>query len=160
MRARAKILCQPQRTVDTTRRSQDLQDVPGKLGEFIQEENPVVCQAHLAGPRHARAAADHPGVRNGVVRRAEWPLAQEALPAAQKACNAVDFGGFDGFPERQQRQNAGREKDPAPRFPRMDPDRERQRQRESGGRRSQFDARQKGLSARSDDRNLPWCSGA
>ncbi len=79
----------------------------GNSGQLVQEQHAVVRQADLAGPRHARAAADQAGVGNGVVRRAERPLAQQARALRQDAGDAVDLGGLERLLEGQRRQDAG-----------------------------------------------------
>ena len=48
----------------------DLQDVLLELGELVEEEDAVVRQGDLAGAGQG-AAADEPGVGDGVVGRAE-----------------------------------------------------------------------------------------
>ena len=42
------------------------EDVPGELGQFIEEEEAIVGKGDFAGPGHD-AAADEAGVRDGVV---------------------------------------------------------------------------------------------
>ena len=53
-------------------------------GQFVQEEHAVVGQAHLPRPG-VGAAADEPGVGDGVVRGPEGPLAQEPLARLRAA---------------------------------------------------------------------------
>jgi hypothetical protein len=48
------------------RLAQDLEDVAAALRQFIQEEHAVVCQRHVARPRHL-SAADQPHIREGVM---------------------------------------------------------------------------------------------
>jgi hypothetical protein len=48
------------------RLAQDLEDLAAELGQFIQEEHPVVGPRHLARQRHL-APADQPCVRDGAV---------------------------------------------------------------------------------------------
>ena len=78
----------------------------GNSGNSSRNKHAVVRQADFAGPRHARAAADQPGIGDGVMRRAERPLAQQARAARQHAGDAVDLGGLDGFGKGQRRQDA------------------------------------------------------
>jgi hypothetical protein len=51
------------------RLAQDLEHMTAKLRQFIQEEDAVVCQRHLARHRHL-APADQPDGRDGVMRGA------------------------------------------------------------------------------------------
>jgi hypothetical protein len=60
--------------------AQHLQHAFFELGQLVQKQHPVVGQAHLAGPGHA-AAADHPGIGDGVMGRAEGPGQTRAWPA-------------------------------------------------------------------------------
>src|SRR3569623_1672629 len=64
-------------------------------------------EADFAGPGHARAAADHAGVRDGVVRRAEGAGPEESAARLEGAGDAVDAGGFDGFLEGEAGKDAG-----------------------------------------------------
>jgi len=48
------------------RLAQGLDDVVAELGKFVEEEDAVVGQGDFAGPG-VRAAADQPGVRDGVL---------------------------------------------------------------------------------------------
>src|SRR5262247_3785647 len=48
---------------------QDLQHMPAKLRQLIQEEHAIVRQRHLARPRHL-APADQPAIGDGVMRGA------------------------------------------------------------------------------------------
>jgi hypothetical protein len=53
------------------RLSQDLEDMPPELRQFIQEENAVVCQRYLARPGEV-PAANPPHVRHRLVWRPQW----------------------------------------------------------------------------------------
>ena len=53
--------------------AQHFEDVAPELGELVEEEDAVVGQGDLAGPRDC-AAAGEAGVGDGVVRRAERAL--------------------------------------------------------------------------------------
>ena len=46
--------------------AQDLEDVLSELRQLVEKEDPVVREAHLAGPRDL-AAADQPGIGDRVV---------------------------------------------------------------------------------------------
>ena len=59
------------------RLAEDFEDVAGKFGEFVEEENAVVRHGDFAGARDD-AAADETCVGDGVMRRAEWALGDEA----------------------------------------------------------------------------------
>ena len=65
----------------------------------------MVGERHLSGPRRAAAAADHPGVRDRVVRRAERARLDEAS-AAQQPGDGVHLGGLEGFVEVHRREDA------------------------------------------------------
>ena len=60
-----------------------------KFRHFIQEEDAPVRQADFAGPRPL-SAADEAGVRDGVMRRAEGPVADQRHVAGQHAGDRVD----------------------------------------------------------------------
>ena len=71
------------------RLAQHLQAMLPELRHLVQEEHAAVRQADLAGPRPL-PAADQPGVRDGVVRRAEGPVADQRDVAGQHAGDGVD----------------------------------------------------------------------
>ena len=88
--------------------AQDLQGGAAELRQFVQEEHPVVGQAHLPGPGDG-AAADEPGVRDGVVGRPEGAPGHQGLAGFQAPHDAVDLGGLQGLfetPGRQHRAQA------------------------------------------------------
>ena len=87
---------------------QHLQDILLELGQFIEEQHPVVSQRHLARPGMS-AAADQAGIGDGVVRRAEHPPGDQRLTGGEQTEDRVDLGDFEGFLEglrRQDRRNA------------------------------------------------------
>lgn len=45
-----------------------------ELGRLVRKQQPIVRQAHFAGPGHARAPADEAGVGNRVMRHQNGPL--------------------------------------------------------------------------------------
>jgi hypothetical protein len=75
---------------------QDLQDMTAALGQFIQEEHPVMRQGHLARHRHV-APADQPGVRNGVVRGAERAGRDPRRAGVGETGDAVNAYGGEGL---------------------------------------------------------------
>ena len=62
---------------------QDFEDIAGKLRKLVQKEHSVVRQADLARLGRSRSAADQPGIRHGVVRRAEKPSRKQTGAARQ-----------------------------------------------------------------------------
>ena len=62
---------------------QHFQAAAVELRQFVQEEHAVVGQADLPGPGDA-AAADEPGVRDGVVRRPERRRGSRAWPGGRR----------------------------------------------------------------------------
>ena len=73
------------------RLAQHLQHVLAELGQLVQEEHAAVRQADLARPRPV-PAAHQPGVGDGVVRRAEGPLADQRR-ARRAACRPRSRSG-------------------------------------------------------------------
>jgi hypothetical protein len=59
------------------RLAQDFENVARKFGQLVEEKQAVVRERDFAGAGHD-AAADEAGVGDGVVRRAEGPLRDEA----------------------------------------------------------------------------------
>ena len=88
------------------RLAQDFEDVARELGELVEEEHAVVREADLAGARD-HAAADEAGVGDGVVRRAEGALRDEALVRVEDAGDGVDLGGLERLFEAQRREDRG-----------------------------------------------------
>ena len=78
----------------------------GKFGQLVEEEQAVVGQRDLAGARHD-AAADEAGVGDGVVRRAEGPLRDQAGAGIEHAGDGVNLGGFERFLEGERGQDGG-----------------------------------------------------
>jgi hypothetical protein len=64
--------------------AQHLQRLAVELRQLVEEQDALVRQADLAGLRDA-AAADQPGVADGVVRRAERPHRHQRLPGPQES---------------------------------------------------------------------------
>ena len=69
----------------------DFEDVAGKLRQFVEEEQSVVSQGDLAGPRHD-AAADESGVGDGVMRCAKRAMGDESGGVIENAGDGVDLG--------------------------------------------------------------------
>ena len=88
------------------RLAEDFEDVAGELGELVEEEQAVVGERDLAGARH-HAAADQAGVGDGVVRRAEGPVDDQALLLVEHARDGVDLGGLKRLFKAQRREDRG-----------------------------------------------------
>ena len=86
--------------------AQHLQGGALEFRQFVQEEDAVVGQAHLPRPGGG-AAADEPGVGDGVVRRPERSPAQEPLAGLEQPHDAVNLGGLQGLFLVQGRQDGG-----------------------------------------------------
>jgi hypothetical protein len=70
------------------RLAQPFEAMPLELRQFIQRENAVVRQGHLARHRH-RPAADQAGIREGVVRGAEWTRGHQCRALPRRAGDEV-----------------------------------------------------------------------
>src|SRR5271157_4212790 len=86
--------------------AQDLEDVAGKLRKLVEEEQAVVSQRDLAGSGDD-AAADQSGVGDGVMRRAEGALGDEALCGVEDAGDGVNLGGFQRLIEGERGEDGG-----------------------------------------------------
>jgi hypothetical protein len=75
---------------------QHFEHMPSELGEFIEEEDTMMGQRHLARHGHL-AAADQPHVDNGVVGGATRPGGDEGGAPPGEAGDAVDAGGVESF---------------------------------------------------------------
>ena len=82
------------------RLAQDFEDVAGELRQLVQEEQAVVGERDLAGARD-HAAADESGVGDGVVRRAEGTVRDQAAVGVEYAGDGVDLGGLQRLLEAQ-----------------------------------------------------------
>ena len=98
-RLRVSVTSPPQRLAEA------FEHRAAEFGKLVEEEDAVVGERHLAGPRRAAPAADHPGVRDRVVRRAERACLDEAS-AAQQPGDGVHLGGLEGFVEVHRREDA------------------------------------------------------
>jgi hypothetical protein len=87
--------------------AQDLEDMAAELGQFIQEEDAVVGQRHLARPRHV-APADLPDIGDGVMGGATRARGDHRGPRAGAAGATVEARRFDGFREGQVGQDGVR----------------------------------------------------
>ena len=76
--------------------AQHLEGGAAELRQFVQEEHPVVGQAHLPGPGDG-AAADEPRVRDGVVGGAEGAPGHQGLAGFQAPHDAVNLRGLQGL---------------------------------------------------------------
>src|SRR5262245_10773328 len=88
------------------RLAQDLQDVAAALRPFIQEEDAVVSQRHLARHRHV-FPADQSHVRDGVMGGATRASRHQRGAVAREAGDTMDAGGLDGFGQGHCRQDGG-----------------------------------------------------
>ena len=86
------------------RLAHDFEHVAGEFREFVQKEHAVVRERDFAGPRN-HAAADQPGIGNGVVRRAKGTDADQARSRIEHSGHAVDLRGLERFLERERRQD-------------------------------------------------------
>src|SRR5207248_11330819 len=66
------------------RLAQRLQRFTPKLRELVQEENAAMRKRHFARMRHAASAADQPGRRSRVMRRAERSMRREGATVGQQ----------------------------------------------------------------------------
>jgi hypothetical protein len=74
------------------RLAQDLEHMTATLGPFIQEEDAVVGQRHVAGHRHG-APADQPDIRDGVMGGATQAGGDPRHTGAGEPRDAVNAGG-------------------------------------------------------------------
>jgi hypothetical protein len=89
------------------RLAQSLQHVPPEFRQLVEEEHAPVSTGNLTG-RQDRTAADHPGVRDRVVRSAKRPFGVQfedrPLPGCQADCGR---GQGVGRVERSQQARDG-----------------------------------------------------
>ncbi len=78
------------------RLAEDLQDVAVELWPFIQQEEAVVGQRHLAWHRDL-ATPDQPHIRDRVVGGTERAGRHDGGAVAGEAGDAVNAGGLGGF---------------------------------------------------------------
>ena len=71
-----------------------LEHVARKLRQLVQKEHAVVRQRNFAGARND-AAADQPGVGDGVVRRAERALRHQPGRGIEHAGDGMNLGGLE-----------------------------------------------------------------
>jgi hypothetical protein len=88
------------------RLTQHFQDVAAELWQFIQQENPLVRQRHVARQRHL-ATPDQPHIGDRVVRGATRPRGDHGGALAGEAGDAVEAGGLEGFGEAHRGQDGG-----------------------------------------------------
>ena len=86
--------------------AEHFEDVTAELGQLVQEEDTVVCQADFAGLREA-STSGHGDVGDGVVRVAERADGDEAAVLAQLAGHRVYFGCLEAFTQRKGRKDGG-----------------------------------------------------
>src|SRR5215510_56304 len=88
------------------RLAQDLEPMAATLRQFVQADDAVVRQRHLARHRHL-APADPPDVRDGVMRGAEQAGGDQCRAVAREAGDAMDARRLDGFGQGHRRQDGG-----------------------------------------------------
>jgi hypothetical protein len=88
------------------RLAQDLEHMTAKLGQFIQEEDAVVGQRHLAWHRHV-SPADQPGIRDSMMGGAKRASRHQRGAVAGEAGDTMDACGLNGFGQSQRRQDGG-----------------------------------------------------
>jgi len=86
--------------------TQGVEDVAVELGELVEEEDAVVGETDLAGPRNV-SAPDEAGIGYAVMWGAERPCGYEGLVGAQKARNGVDLRGLHGLGVAETRHDGG-----------------------------------------------------
>ena len=86
------------------RLAQHLEHMPAELEHLVEKQHPVVRQADLAWTR-LRTAADQRGIRDGVVRRPERPVGQQAAAGRQQPDDGVHRRHLERLVERQRRQD-------------------------------------------------------
>ena len=88
------------------RLAQDLQNMAAELGPFIQKENAVVRQRHVARHRHV-APAGQPRIRDGMMGRATRAGRDQRCAVVGAAGDTVNAWGLNGFGQRYRRQDGG-----------------------------------------------------
>ena len=76
----------------------------GNSGSSSRKSRPLCARRDLAGARD-HAAADQAGVGDGVVRRAEGAVGDQAAVRVEHAGDGVDLGGLERFFEAQRRED-------------------------------------------------------
>ena len=84
---------------------QHVERAPRELAHLVEEQHAFVREADLAGTGEL-PSADERDVRDGVVRRAERPLREEADPRRQQPRDRVHRARLQCLVERQRRQDA------------------------------------------------------
>ena len=88
------------------RLAHDFEHVARELGQLVEEEQAVVGQRDFAGAGND-AAADQAGVGDGVVRRAEGPLRDQARAGIEHPGHGVNLGGFERFFKGERGKDGG-----------------------------------------------------
>lgn len=86
--------------------SQHLQEMSVKFEEFIEEEDSLVSEADLSGPRIPSSSDDTDRARR-MVHLAKWTRENERMILGEESRNRVDFGGLHDFREIHIRQDSG-----------------------------------------------------
>ncbi len=88
------------------RLAHDFEHVARKLGQLVEKEQAVVRERDFAGTRND-AAADQAGVGDGVVRRTERALGNEAGRGIEHSGDGVDLGGLERFFKGERSEDRG-----------------------------------------------------
>jgi len=78
------------------RLAQNVEHVPMKLGQLVQEEDAVVRETDFPGTR-CRTAPDEAGIGNRVVRSAERSGGDQSIFLGKEPGDGVNLRGFDCF---------------------------------------------------------------
>jgi hypothetical protein len=86
---------------------QHFEHMAAELGQFIQQEDAVVRQRHLARHRDL-TTPDQPHIRDGVVRGATGARRDPRQAVTGEAGDAMDARGLEGFGQRHGWQDSGK----------------------------------------------------
>ena len=88
------------------RLAEGFEDVALEFGQFVHEQHAVMGEGDFAGGG-IDVAAEEPGVGGGVMRCAKGASSDQGLAGFEQAHDAMDLGGFEGFIERERREDGG-----------------------------------------------------
>ncbi len=88
------------------RLAEHFERAPVELGQLVQEQDPAMGQTDLPRLRPA-SPAHQAGVADGVMRRAERPMAHQGRLRRQHAQDAVDLRHLQGFVDGHRGENGG-----------------------------------------------------
>ena len=86
------------------RLAHDFEHIARKLRQLVKKKQAVMGKRDFAGPRND-AAADESRIGDGVVRRTERPLRDQAGGCVQHSGNGVNLGGLERFFKGERRQD-------------------------------------------------------